>query len=225
MWTTVNWGDLGHNFGPPYLREKGRFKRRFKQRPTWRSRKVISEYAKNKNLQDKQDKIVRALFSKFFPRKRKEIYIAMNISNIKVSYKIRVSLYLFDILYTNKFPQLKSSTEALIFNHGYNTRKNTLLIPQNNFSKSKYHFLYNSIKIWNEIPAKLKKCRTQSLKLESWNISCRLINKQNLISSVFFNWLYYGLQICVYFCFYIKYSLLYKLILIYNLYKYTTYTI
>ena len=110
------------------------------------------------DLQDKQDKIVRALFSKNFPRKSlREVYIALNISNIKVSYKIRVSLYLFDILYTDKFPQLKSSTEALIFNHGYNTRKNNLLIPQNNFSKSKYHFLYNSIKIWNEIPAEVKK--------------------------------------------------------------------
>ena len=109
------------------------------------------------DLQNIQDKIVKALFCKFFPTKSlNEVYNLVNIPTINQVYKILVSTYLYEILKTNKYPQLRSSTESLIFNHNYNTRNNTLLIPLSNFSKYKYHFLYNSIKVWNEIPADLK---------------------------------------------------------------------
>ena len=79
------------------------------------------------DLQSKQDKIVKALFCKFFPTKSlNEVYNLVNIPTINQLYKIRVSTYLYEILKTNKYPQLRSSTETLIFNHNYNTRNNTV---------------------------------------------------------------------------------------------------
>ena len=111
----------------------------------------------HKDLQIKQDKIVKTLFSKFFPRKPlNELYKTVNIPTIKQLYKIHISLYLFDIINTEKFPQLKASINELIFNHPYNTRKNSLLIPLNNFNNFRHNFLYNGTKIWNSIPATIK---------------------------------------------------------------------
>ena len=110
-----------------------------------------------KDLQDKQDKIIRALFAKFFPHKSlTDICIELKILNIKQLYKAYVSLYFYDILNTNKYPQIKSSTNELLFNHSYNTRKNSLIIPHNSFTNFRYNFLYNAVKVWNEIPSSIK---------------------------------------------------------------------
>ena len=110
-----------------------------------------------KDLQDKQDKIIRALFAKFFPRRDlNEIYIELNIHKIKQLYKIYASLYFYDIINTDKYPQIKASTTELLFNHAYNTRKNSLIIPLNNFSNFRYNFLYNAVKVWNDIPGNIK---------------------------------------------------------------------
>ena len=110
-----------------------------------------------KDLQDKQDKIIRALFAKFFPRKNlQDLYSELCIPKIKQLYKIHCSFYFYDILNTDKFPQIKSSTTELLFNHRYDTRRNSLIIPLNNFSNFRYTFLYNAIKVWNEIPGSIK---------------------------------------------------------------------
>ena len=116
----------------------------------------------HKDLQDKQDKIVRTLFTRFFPRKGlNEVYTQLNIPTIKQLYEIHSSLYLFDIINTDQFPELKASTNELIFNHGYNTRKNTLLIPLNNYSNFRYNFMYNAIKVWNSIPPDIKSVKVK----------------------------------------------------------------
>ena len=119
------------------------------------------------DLQTKQDKIIRSLFSKFFPRKSlNEVYKTLNIPKIKQLYKIHVSNYLYDIINTNRFPQLKAATNALIFSHDYNTRRNSLLIPLNNFTNFRYNFTYNAIKVWNDIPADIKKLTSKRFKTE-----------------------------------------------------------
>ena len=123
--------------------------------PVWGGALFVNEACKD--LQDKQDKIIRALFSKFFPRKSlRDIYSELRIPTIKQLYKIYCSFYFYDILNTNKFPQIKSSTVELLFNHQYNTRKNSLIIPLNNFSNFRFTFLYNAVKVWNEIPGSNK---------------------------------------------------------------------
>ena len=96
-------------------------------------------------------------FAKFFPRKElSEIYIQLNIPKIKQLYKIYASLYFYDIINTDKYPQIKASTTELLFSHNYNTRKNSLIIPLNNFSNFRYTFLYNAVKVWNDIPGNIK---------------------------------------------------------------------
>ena len=91
----------------------------------------------HKDLQDKQDKIVRSLFAKFFPRKSlNEVYVELNILTIKQLYKIHTSLYLYDIINSDKFPELKASTNELMFNHAYNTRKHSLLVTKIAFQTS-----------------------------------------------------------------------------------------
>ena len=111
----------------------------------------------HRDLQIKQDKIVRALFAKFFPAKNlDEIYIELRIAKLKQLYKIYVSLYFFDIIYTNKYPQIKAATNDLLFDHSYNTRKNSLIIPLNRFPNFRHNFLYNAVKVWNEIPSTIK---------------------------------------------------------------------
>ena len=123
--------------------------------PVWGGVLFVNESFKD--LQDKQDKIIRALFAKFFPRKElSEIYIQLNIPKIKQLYKIYASLYFYDIINTDKYPQIKASTTELLFSHNYNTRKNSLIIPLNNFSNFRYTFLYNAVKVWNDIPGNIK---------------------------------------------------------------------
>ena len=119
------------------------------------------------DLQAKQDKIIRSLFSKYFPRKTlNDVYKTLNIPKIKQLYKIHVSIYIYDIINTNLFPQLKAATNALIFKHDYNTRRNSLLIPLNNFTNFRYNFIYNAIKVWNDIPADIKKLTCNRFKTE-----------------------------------------------------------
>ena len=90
--------------------------------PVWGGALIVNNFFAD--LQLKQDKIIELLFKKYFPRMSLfEIYRTLNIPKIVQLYKIYTSTYIFEILRSDKFPQIKTITNELYFNHNYNTRR------------------------------------------------------------------------------------------------------
>ena len=107
-------------------------------------------------LQKIQNKIVKNLFSRFFPRSA-NLYRDVGILRLADIYKLRVSLYMYKVLFLNDCPTIRNNLRISYPNHNYSTRtRHNLLLPFPRVETIRINFQYQFVNIWNSIPENLK---------------------------------------------------------------------
>ena len=109
-----------------------------------------------------QKRVVKNLFSKFFPNSA-NLYKDAKILKLNDVYRLRVSSYMFRIIVLNECPTIRSSLRLDYAQHGHNTRNaGNLMLPFPRVDVLKMNFEYQFINIWNNIPNEFKNLPTIS---------------------------------------------------------------
>jgi hypothetical protein len=111
-----------------------------------------------------QDKIVFNLFSTANENKYRDlnaIYRRNKILKVDDLYIYNAAVMIYRVLYCDVAPFVFGKLVSLLRNHNYLTRNgNTFKLPIPTVRTIKLNFLYQAIRIWNELPNDLKSSKT-----------------------------------------------------------------
>lgn len=110
------------------------------------------------DLQISQNKIVRNLFAnKINHSHTSDIYRELKLLNINEIYKLELGKLIFNVLYCNKYKELKAVLDDLSWNHNFNTRKiNVYRLPYARTCVDHGAALFASVSNWNHLPLTIR---------------------------------------------------------------------
>ena len=109
-----------------------------------------------------QDRLVRNLFSKFFPHSSiNDLYKELNLLKVPEIYKYRLATLMYRMFKCNSFPELLSFINPTLPSHNHDTRQTSnFLLPLPRTQCIRESFSYQALVIWNELNDDIKNAST-----------------------------------------------------------------
>ena len=118
---------------------------------------VLLAHSASNELKNLHNKVVKLLFARFFNLKTAEqVFSRLKILKLEDIYRYNLMITMFNIAKRDRIPFMYRKISSFGFKHAYNTRNNILRLPICYNSFFTYNFVYRAIKVFNDIPNKLK---------------------------------------------------------------------
>ena len=118
---------------------------------------VLLAHSASNELKNLHNKVVKLLFARFFNLKTAEqVFSRLKILKLEDIYRYNLMITMFNIAKRDRIPFMYRKISSFGFKHVYNTRNNILRLPICYNSFFTYNFVYRAIKVFNDIPNKLK---------------------------------------------------------------------